>query len=147
MLFRSDADSRGPENTTALYWAAATGHLETARALLEHGSDVNGATASGETPLHAAAWGRESTPCVMRCLLDRGAAINARTDKGRTPLHAAAHEGYEDRVRLLVTYGADTAIRNDHGQTAEQVARSKGHAEVAAHLHELAQKQSAQRRH
>ena len=40
---------------TALYWAALTGHLEVALALLEDNrTDVNKPNSFGKTPLHAA---------------------------------------------------------------------------------------------
>ena len=62
------------------------GHIE---ALLELGADVNSASASIGTPLHAAA-----DSCDVqnaRLLLDRGAGVDARNKEGLTPLELALH--------------------------------------------------------
>ena len=45
--------------------------LDIARALLEHGADVNGKNAIGSTPLHTAAW--KDSLDVARLLIEKGA--------------------------------------------------------------------------
>lgn len=57
--------------TTPLMLAAAHGHLETVRALLDLGADVNAEDMTGWTALHAAA--RNGYPDIVRLLLERGA--------------------------------------------------------------------------
>ena len=53
----------------------------------------------------------EHAQCVCY-LLGRGADVNARDSKGSTPLHIAAYEGKLEYVKLLISLGADTAIKD-----------------------------------
>ena len=72
---------------TPLHRALEQGHLETARALLEAGADINITDDGGWTRLHLAArWGETE---LVRRLLDAGANVNARNDLGETPLYCA----------------------------------------------------------
>ena len=53
-------------------------------------------------------------------------------DTGNTPLHVAALNGYIDIVRLLLEQpGIDTTRINNEGKTALDLAREKGHSEIA----------------
>lgn len=57
--------------TPVLMLAAANGHAETVRVLVENGADVNAADRTGWTVLHAAIHGGHED--VVRLLLERGA--------------------------------------------------------------------------
>jgi ankyrin repeat protein len=84
--------------------AARTGRLASVRALVEGGADVNGASASGVTPLmEAVSAGRTE---VARVLLDAGAVVDARDRLGRTALDFAEGSGRADLARLLRSRGA-----------------------------------------
>ncbi len=72
---------------TPLHEAAAMGHLEVARLLLERGADVNAKNKHGFTPLHFAA-GIGHTD-VAKLLLEHGADVNAKDEHGRTPADIA----------------------------------------------------------
>ena len=59
-------------------------------------------------------------------LLDRGAGIDFQGGFGRnTALMEAAQGGYVGLVELLLTYGADVNIRNDHCATALHMAHTR----------------------
>ncbi len=49
---------------------------------------------------------------------------------GWTPLHAAAMHGDEAPVELFLKHGADRTLKSDDGQTAAEMAASKGYTEI-----------------
>lgn len=83
--------------------------LEAAKLVLDLGADVNAASETGQTPLHAAA--AIGANGVVRFLVERGARLDAKTRQGRTPLDEALRgvanidgapgEGHEDTTALL----------------------------------------------
>ena len=94
---------------TALHYAAASGHTETAALLLDWGGDVNVLSSTGDPPLYQAAhWGRAD---MVQLLLSRGADPDIQADTGVAPLHGAAsnvaRSGSAAVVSLLLSYGAD----------------------------------------
>ena len=79
--------------------AAANGHLEVVRLLLEAGADKNAADARGDNALITAAlYGQLE---VVRLLLEAGADKNAAMANGTTALMLAAENGHLEVVRLL----------------------------------------------
>ena len=94
---------------TALHYAAASGHTETAALILDWGGDVNVLSSTGDPPLYQAAhWGRAD---VVQLLLSRGADPDIQADTGVSPLHGAAsnvaRSGSAAVVSLLLSYDAD----------------------------------------
>jgi hypothetical protein len=87
----------------------------------------------------------EGTPLIQRCLsregperyailvalIAAGADVNARGADDRTPLHLAAAEDDRAALEALLAAGADPAQRSRSGGTAEEEARSLGHAAAA----------------
>ncbi len=85
------------------------------QALLK-GRDVNGKSASGETPLMNAAQNKNLR--VVTFLLSRNADVNARDGEGRTALHfAAATNANEKVVAALLDAGSDVNCRTNSGMT------------------------------
>jgi ankyrin repeat protein len=89
-------------------------------AMLKNGQDINQATKRGKTVLRkACARGHVE---LVRMLLDNVddpvQAINS-TDPSfcQTGLHAAAYKGHDDIVRLLISRGAETNIRDKQDRT------------------------------
>jgi ankyrin repeat protein len=89
--------------------------LEAARLAIEMGSDVDAASASGDTAMHAAAYSGFNT--VVPFLLEKGANINAKNKRGNTPYLIANGQGprvagdnpYQPATAaLLRQLGADT---------------------------------------
>ncbi|KAJ3112138.1 hypothetical protein HDU96_004906 [Phlyctochytrium bullatum] len=107
---RSPSDRlRSPRDETALH---VVEDAETARWLLEHGSEVDARDVEGRMPLHSVCergWkGNERCVGVVKVLLEAGAEVNAVTGKGRTCLDHLPEESRADRGlrEMLVSYGA-----------------------------------------
>jgi ankyrin repeat protein len=77
----------GGGGLTALTFAAREGDLESARALLDAGADVNQATEYGWTPLLTAINNRNYALAAL--LIERGADVNRANKGGWTPLYLA----------------------------------------------------------
>jgi ankyrin repeat protein/mono/diheme cytochrome c family protein len=100
--------------STPLMHAAYAGTLETMRALINAGADVNAHNTRNATALHWAVL----DPAKMQLLLSKGADVGARTVEGRTALHAASMQpGGDSLVKVLLEAGADVNARSIVGQT------------------------------
>jgi ankyrin repeat protein/mono/diheme cytochrome c family protein len=106
----ADAKLRNQVGATALMWALD--NVDTVRALLDGGADVNATSDFDRTPLTLAAAQAGSAP-VVKLLLDRGAMPSA------TALAAAALHGNSAVVRMLLAAGA-----RDTGAAATAALRS-----------------------
>src|SRR5579872_4706809 len=133
----AEPNTPDPFGSSALVYAAAQGHLDAVRLLLERGAhvdatlvkllleagaDVNAADSKGDTPLLKAAW--LGVPLeVVSLLLERGAEVNAQNAGGQTALMLAAGWSSDDIVQLLLEHGADHAMADKKGRTALMYAR------------------------
>lgn len=88
--------------------------------LLNYGADAHVRTTGGNTALHAAVSNAESAR-LIKALLDKGLDINATNNKGETPLMVAAGNKNHSLYRLLLKHGANPDLRNQRGQTAEEI--------------------------
>lgn len=86
---------------TDLHWAASGGQVETARALLDRGADVNAANSYGQTPLHFAVWNIHTDTEMVTLLLERGADAAATDNWGRTPAQVAREVGSVRAAEIL----------------------------------------------
>jgi hypothetical protein len=64
---------------------------------------------------------------TTKLLLDRGCAINAVDNGGWTALHKACWKGSMECVKELLTYGADTSVKNKFGQTPLDLAKERNY--------------------
>jgi uncharacterized protein len=95
--------------TRPLMLAAAHGHAETARALLDAGADVNAEDLTGWTALHAGAF--HGDVAVVSLLLARGAKQPPGHWFLKSPLEIADMLGHKDVLPLLTDTHAPTVGR------------------------------------
>ena len=103
---------------TPLMWAAAEGHGDAMKVLIEGGADVNARSS-------IIAWERQRTEEPRDKWLPPG---------GLTPLLFAAREGRVDSARVLLDHGADINIVSPDRHTSLIIALSSGHFDVAGLL-------------
>ncbi|HVP46227.1 MAG TPA: ankyrin repeat domain-containing protein [Bryobacteraceae bacterium] len=92
-------------------------------------------------PLHAAVERQDQT--LVEILLSHGADPNVPEFLGGTPLHTAAMSGADSIVRMLVLHGADTGLKMKDGRTAQELAATAKHAELAEWLAKQSGKKGA----
>lgn len=97
---------------TALFFAARSGDIESAKALLKAGANVNDTTRDQTSVLTFAAHSGHGG--LARFLLESRADPNAE-GSGYTALHAAVLRGDADVVKALLAYGANPNARLKHG--------------------------------
>ncbi len=153
--YRSLRDDRGADSilsvgATPLLRAAKAGDLPAIQLLLAHGANVELPTATGISPLLAAAGvgssaldtrGRYKTQSeaigAVQALLDAGADVNEADHSGQTALHGAASWGWNDLVKTLAERHANLMAKDARGRTAADVAlgsaSSSGRASAEAH--------------
>lgn len=136
---RLDADpgataAFSPDGFTALHLACFFGNEKSAALLLGRGAGV--ATEARNPikvlPLSSATAGGNVE--VVRLLLEAGANVESRQAGGFTPLMGAAAGGKREMVELVLAHGADRAAKSDDGRTAADLARERGHGELAEML-------------
>ncbi|XP_029284043.1 ankyrin repeat domain-containing protein 66 [Cottoperca gobio] len=84
---------------TPLHWAAATGHTETVRMLLQHGARPCLRTEHGWTPAHSAA--ESGRLAVLRLLHSLHAPMDQQDCCGDTPARIAQIYGHHDCARFI----------------------------------------------
>ncbi len=131
---KAQANAVAPDGYSALGLAAFFKRRDVVRYLLEAGADSRPASRQGGfTPLHSAvATDAGSVDIeIVRMLLEKGADPNAKAQYGSTPLHTVGFTGDRASLDLLLKRGADPVIRNNDGKTAADIARDRGHQDIA----------------
>ena len=122
-----------------LWDAAMQGDTAALAAALERGAAIDSLDTrrnpNGRRALNWAAW--YNHPAAIHMLVARGATVNLANWTGFTPLHHAAENGSLEAARALVALGADRTLLNEGGQRPGDVARERGHPDVAAMLDSL----------
>lgn len=133
-------------NNTLLHDAAAYGHIETVKYLVNDiGYDINVKHNYDVTPLHGAAGNNDSY--IVEFLCKKGADVHARDEGGCTALHyvCTRHTNAENGakypkhynpdlnstensikiIRILLAHGADPEAKSNHGATPLHYAASR----------------------
>ena len=138
------ADTRDPENRTAMMYAAFNGQARIVQALIDAGGDVNAQDNIGASALMFAASAPTGAETVQ-LLLDNGAKINmVDNNEHFSALMWAAAEGQAENVKLLLKHKADTTLQDVDNDTAESFAAKAGHDEVVKILQDAAPKKEAE---
>jgi uncharacterized protein len=123
------SDGVSLKGMTPIFFAAATGHPDVARALVTGGADPFALTDLKTTPVHLAAgvgppnardWEPEEQKRMFettKFLVELGADVNAIGEHGWAPLHGAAYKGIDAVVQFLVEKGAKMDVFDEYGQT------------------------------
>jgi 26S proteasome non-ATPase regulatory subunit 10 len=123
---------RNEDERTLLHVAAANGHVDAVKAIVEGASDtkslVNVSDEEGWTPLHSAVSGGRDA--VVEVLIALGADVGAANNGGRTALHYAASKNHIEIANLLIRSGAKINKKDSVGCTPLHRAASAGHAEM-----------------
>ncbi|CAL4891192.1 unnamed protein product [Urochloa decumbens] len=119
---------KGFKGRSLLHFAAAGGHLEVCKFLVEEsGFHPNSTSAEGETPILLAVEGEgHDVLPVLRYLLQRGGDPAMPDVRGFTPLHNAAEYGHDEALRLLLSTGVPVDPLNLRG-TPLHVAAATDH--------------------
>lgn len=120
------------EQATALWVAAAFGHLNIVKLLVNFGADVNHGTRNLSTPLRAACFNGRID--IIRYLVNNGADINHTNIYNNTCLMIAAYKGLDDVVEYLLEKGSPPDNQARCGATALHYAAECGHVDVCATL-------------
>lgn len=118
--------------SSGLIGAVEAGDLQSVRALLDQGADMQVTSNGGMTPLHLAAFlGHRD---IVATLVSAGADVDVRDRFERTPLHHAAFDGHESVVVYLLLHDADPEARSENGHSAFELAALQDHRELAVLL-------------
>jgi ankyrin repeat protein len=122
-------NSRSPDGSTALHWAAHWNDLGTADLLIRAGADVNAANDYGITPLWESC--ENGSSAMTAKLLAAGAKTSVARPSGETPLMEAARSGNAETAELLLNHGADPNLRESRrGQSALMWAVAENHTDL-----------------
>jgi ankyrin repeat protein len=122
ILLDAGADpSLARENDETPIYDAAFKDSEPLLTLIRYGANVNAASASGETPLHAAA--NIGSLTNVAALIEAGGDVNARASDGRTPLMMAVLGNQEATAAMLLDSGARIETRDENGKQAVDYAK------------------------
>jgi uncharacterized protein len=120
-----------------LHYAAAEGAAARVSELLLAGLDPGASDHEGWTPLHFAA--QANSEAVTSLLLDAGAAVDPQDGYGNTPLARAvfSSRGRGAVIELLRSRGANPCLKNSHGVSPVELARTIENYDVARFFRDL----------
>jgi ankyrin repeat protein len=116
---------------TALILAAQDGKLAVVKYLSEQGSQINATSLIGWSALMTAV----AHPETARYLVDRGAKLNLQDEDGWSAVQLAARQGSFGTVVMLCEAGADVYLKDKHGSTAVDVAKTEAIREYLVGYH------------
>lgn len=113
----------------SLRLAAADGHAECVKVLVDKTRAIDPVDAEGNTALHLA--GSHGHAEVVSILLDSAKISKDLPNEGRmTAIHLAAREGQAQAVMAMLEHGCAAEMRTANGDTPMHVAAAKGNVNV-----------------
>ena len=114
---------------SALWWAAAEGHLEIAKTLIDQGADLEAEDKTHNyTPLVVAAGNGHID--LVGVLIERKANLEACGPQKFTPLRRAVFNGKADVAKLLLDKGAKKNVKDVDGKEALDYAITRKHYDI-----------------
>ncbi|CAL4064062.1 unnamed protein product, partial [Meganyctiphanes norvegica] len=121
------------QGSTCLILAAAKGHTEVVRKLIDAGADVNYKDHHDSTPLHVSVQSHETNMTQM--LINAGANPNSQDKWGATPLLITMEVGFHPEIlTLLLMAQAEPNMQDKIGVTALHAAVDKNMTETVHQL-------------
>ncbi len=135
-LLQKDLETTSPDvvdkdGTTALIQAVKQQDMESIKALIRAGADVN---FGNPPPLIAAVSGTTAKPEILDFLLTAGADPNVQDKNGKTALMFAADFGFATSFKILIDYGAALDLQDKDGWTALWFAATNGFTDICKTL-------------
>jgi ankyrin repeat protein len=129
-------DLLSPDGWTALHLAAFFGADDAVQALLAMGANARtmGRAFEQNMAIHAAAAGRRIGKAAYAKLIAAAGDPDVLQKQGYTALMIAASNGFTAGAEALLAAGADRARKLPDGKTAADIARDRGHGELAKRL-------------
>jgi ankyrin repeat protein len=107
--------------------AAAKGHTDVIRLLLENGANINQEGKDGQNALFVAS--QNGQKAAVQMLIEAGACVN--NEDGMTPIEAVSIEGHQGIAKMLIKAGADVNLGSE---PALYCASEGGHEDVVQTL-------------
>jgi uncharacterized protein len=129
-------DLLSPDGWSALHLAAFVGKDAAVMTLLEHGASarIMGRAFEQNLAVHAACAGHRLGKAAFAKLVAATGDPNALQKQGYTPLMIAAGNGFVEAVDVLLAAGADRSVKQAAGKSAADLARERGHNDLAKRL-------------
>jgi ankyrin repeat protein len=128
-------DLLSPDGWTALHLAAFPGNDAIVVKLLDLGADARVMSRAIEQnmAMHAAAAGRRIGKAAYAKLI-AATGVDALQKQGYTALMIAASNGFADGIDALLAAGANRTLKTPDGKTAADIAKERGHMDLAKRL-------------
>ncbi len=142
---RADINARDINNTDAVMFAAGRQDLQSLRALIVAGGNINAKNDFGFTPLILGV-NAGDVNFVRDLIITPGIDIQAKDNTGRSALMHAVQKGNAKIVKMLTDVGADVNTRDWLGYTPALVAAKEGNNALLKNLLKLGADANAQDR-
>ncbi|AAF44576.1 ankyrin repeat protein [Fowlpox virus] len=118
LIYGAEVNSPDIGNNSPMHEAVRHRNEDVVKILLQYGSNTDHMNSCGTTPLHISV-GRvlnRNNYSILKILLEHGTSVNIQSSiLGFTALHLSIHS--EDKLNLLLEYGADPNILNFEKET------------------------------